>query len=93
MGMDNVGSTVYGLMDPASASSFEGACSAGCVLQSIDVAERIVNTQATYHLDMSQVNALHFDAVSGRVLIAYRKAGDDFFDSPYPGYRVELLDL
>lgn len=94
VGMQSEGDVLYGIVDPTPGFAFdESVCADGCVLQTIGIAEREVMQQATYHLDMSALVAMDLAVSSSRVLVGYRLSGESFSDSPYPGYRVELLDL
>ena len=92
--MDNDGGTLYGLVTPGGTYFRDPVCERGCLLQSIDVAGRERLTQTAYPLDIGRVVALAFDPDSSKVMVASQLVGEVIFDDdPYPGFRIDLLDL
>ena len=59
----------------------------GYLLQSIDVEDRRILTQATYHLPMKRAEWIGLDESAERVLLAYRTGANT------TGYEVVLLNL
>jgi len=91
--MDNDRGTLYALVDPSPSYWSSEVRTHGLILQSIDVEARTVLTQATYVMPSGRPVSIEYDPTSNDVLFAFRKPGEDFYDSPYPGYVVGFFEL
>lgn len=93
LGMDqDAEGFIYGIVSAGGGSYFDPLCTAGCIVQKIDVAERSVVAQAIHDLNVGAIITTRHDAASNALIVGFRNAGDYYFSSdPYPGHQVRLL--
>jgi hypothetical protein len=84
---------LFGLVDPSTSFVLSGPCASGCLLESVDVADRIVLSQAIVHLSMARVVAFRYDAIANAAVVGYIVGNGSYYfaSDPYPGYRVSVL--
>lgn len=81
---------LYTLTDPAG-ELIEPPCQAGCRVQRIDLAARLVRSESTWRSLAADVTAFAHDDVSGRMAVGYHLACEPF--EPCRDWRVALLPV
>jgi hypothetical protein len=84
---------LFGIVDPTPGNfSTDAVCSAGCLLERIEVASRTIEAKVLVHLSAGGIVAFRHDATTNGMVVGYRLPGRTSFASDtYPGYKVTFF--